>query len=323
MKVSFIIPVYNVEKYLQQCLNSVFMQELDDFEVICVNDGSTDKSLEILKQYQSKIKIISQNNSGASCTRNVGIRSAIGDYLFFLDGDDFLQDAESLRKAIDFSIDNKLDICICNALVDGKSKYLKGLDVVDGKIGSGKKMMQQFYDKFRTIVTPVWMHIYRRDFLISNQFFQKEKSYHEDELFSPIVLFNANKVGCLDVNLVHYRWQRDGAVTAAFTKKHISDWLEIGRDLYSYFSSHKIVDYEPVYRQIFAVYIGLSEALYEHGIKSDGIFEKSDYAIMKQCAKVPFEQKSYKLLRLSPSLMVKYRNNTLKPVLRKLINRFV
>lgn len=93
-KISVIVPVYNTEKYLDECLNSVENQTLKDIEIICVNDGSTDKSLEILNNHagkDSRIKVISQENGGVSSARNAGIESSSGSYILFIDSDDFIE----------------------------------------------------------------------------------------------------------------------------------------------------------------------------------------------------------------------------------------
>lgn len=93
VKLSVIIPVYNVEKYLKRCLDSVINQTLKDIEILCINDGSTDDSLSILEEYKSKdsrIVIISQGNKGLAATRNVGIENAKGEYLAFVDSDDWI-----------------------------------------------------------------------------------------------------------------------------------------------------------------------------------------------------------------------------------------
>ena len=92
-KISLIIPVYNVEKYIHKTLDSVLAQTFTDYEVIMINDGSTDGSLAVLKEYASKyenFKLIDQNNCGLSRARNVGVNAAVGDYIAFLDSDDFL-----------------------------------------------------------------------------------------------------------------------------------------------------------------------------------------------------------------------------------------
>ena len=91
VKVSIIVPIFNVDKYLEACLDSLICQTLKDIEIICVNDGSTDNSLEILNQYQGKekrLKIFSQENKGVSAARNLGLQIAKGDYILFVDADD-------------------------------------------------------------------------------------------------------------------------------------------------------------------------------------------------------------------------------------------
>ena len=92
VKVSVIIPVYNVEKYLRECIDSILNQTLRDLELICVDDGSTDGSLEILHEYEkadSRVKVLTQHNMGAGAARNKGLAIATGEYLSFLDSDDF------------------------------------------------------------------------------------------------------------------------------------------------------------------------------------------------------------------------------------------
>lgn len=92
IKISIIIPVYNVEKYIEECLISVLNQTMKEIEIICINDGSTDNSLKILNNYKNKnenIRIVNQENSGLSNARNVGLSLAKGEYIFFLDSDDF------------------------------------------------------------------------------------------------------------------------------------------------------------------------------------------------------------------------------------------
>ena len=101
-KISFIIPVYNVEEYLGQCLDSVLAQSYEDFEAICIDDGSTDSSLNILKKYEKKdkrIKIISQKNQGVSVARNAGLDAARGEYISFVDSDDAI-DAEFIKTML-------------------------------------------------------------------------------------------------------------------------------------------------------------------------------------------------------------------------------
>lgn len=114
MKITVIIPVYNVEQYLRKCLDSVVSQTLRDIEIICVNDGSYDKSQEILNEYAWKdprIKVINQMNKGAYAARNTAIDLAKGDYLCFMDPDDYYPDDKILEDLYIAAIQNDVLIC--------------------------------------------------------------------------------------------------------------------------------------------------------------------------------------------------------------------
>lgn len=119
--ISVIIPVYNVEKYLEQCLDSVINQNLQDIEIICVDDGSTDNSPSILEKFSSKdnrIKIFSKENGGQASARNLGIKKAKGKYIAFVDSDDFIKE-DMFVKLYDVAENNNLDIAMCKiALYD-------------------------------------------------------------------------------------------------------------------------------------------------------------------------------------------------------------
>ncbi len=115
-KVSIIIPVYNVEKYLQRCLDSVVNQTLKDIEIICVNDGSTDNSAIILEEFSKKderIKIVNQKNGGLSRARNTGLEHSNGDYIGFLDSDDWI-DLDYYEKLHDAAERNNCDIAFAD-----------------------------------------------------------------------------------------------------------------------------------------------------------------------------------------------------------------
>ena len=114
MDVSVIIPVYNNEEYLEKCLNSIINQTTDyKYEIIVINDGSTDNSLDILKKYKNKIKLIDQENKGPGAARNAGLLVAKGKYLMFIDGDDYVS-SDFIEKMIDTLENNKSDIVICD-----------------------------------------------------------------------------------------------------------------------------------------------------------------------------------------------------------------
>jgi glycosyltransferase involved in cell wall biosynthesis len=134
VKVSVIIPVYNTGEYLRQCLDSIVNQTLNDIEIICVNDGSTDNSLDILEEYQksdSRIKIFSQENSGLSATRNNGFKHASGKYVYFMDSDDTLE-LDSLNDLYELCEEKSLDIVI--------------FKLINVEEGTGRRYSERYYN---------------------------------------------------------------------------------------------------------------------------------------------------------------------------------
>ena len=127
-KVSVIIPVYNVEQYLKQCLDSVINQTLKDIEIICVDDGSTDCSLKILKEYAEKdnrITVISTPNVNAGHARNIGLKQAKGMYISFVDSDDWLDPDMLIKLYWKMANNSDIDMCICNFdVIDNKTKQI-------------------------------------------------------------------------------------------------------------------------------------------------------------------------------------------------------
>ena len=128
IKVSVIIPVFNVEKYLNQCLDSVCAQTLKDIEIICINDGSTDNSYNLLCEYaklDSRIIIINQSNKGVSSARNAGVKLARGEFLCFIDSDDYV-DSDYLEKLYQSAVTNNCEIACSGFIkVSGIRKSVK------------------------------------------------------------------------------------------------------------------------------------------------------------------------------------------------------
>ena len=128
-KISVIIPVYNVERYLSECLNSIINQTLKEIEIICVNDGSTDSSLSILKENASKddrIKIIDKENEGQGYARKVGLDIATGEYILFCDSDDYYAELTVFEELYNCIAEAKTDLVVFNfyRLINNKVVYL-------------------------------------------------------------------------------------------------------------------------------------------------------------------------------------------------------
>ena len=186
IKISIIIPVYNVEKYLRECLDSAINQTLKEIEIICVNDGSTDSSLDILKEYalnDSRVKIISKNNSGYGNTMNIGIRSAQGEYINFLESDDLIE-VDMLETLYNIAKKNKSIDIIKGDYYEyyGEKEDLKPIELLKDK---------KYYNKCLDPRNNLWLFyvpmmnclgLFKRDFIIKNNIWHNETpgASHQD-----------------------------------------------------------------------------------------------------------------------------------------------
>ncbi len=322
---SIVIPVYNVAQFLPCCLDSVFSIGKDGFEVICVNDGSEDNSISILEKYRflygNRITIVTQSNQGLSAARNAGLRLAQGDYVFFLDSDDSLTDATALCDMLDFAYKHNVDMVVFNAMVDSSHRYLEPFPTCQNSV-SGPQLMRLFYQKCRSLMIPVWGHLYRRAFLVENNLWFKKGIYHEDVLFTPIAQYLASKAICVDACVVDYRWHRPGAITTTPTKEHFLDRRDIGRELFQWFNDVKAREKEP-FETVFSVYDELLSSLVENGTPVFSVLDETDFNIMSHCAYTAFEKRCVKLARKYPKLYFRYRNNGLPLLVRKGINLLI
>jgi len=220
-KFSIIVPVYNVEKYIKKCLDSIFNQSFKDFEVIVVNDGTKDNSMDIVKKYD--VKVINQENSGLSEARNTGVKSAKGEYIIFLDSDDFIE--KDLLKEINDSLKNKPDVVRFQIqdYKDGEvtNKYneepFENLDGVEAL----KKITNYHY------VENAWAYAIKRSYYEKEKFSFKKGTYHEDFGLTPLIIIKAKKVNSIDYLGYNYV-QREGSIMSSKdyekTKKKVEDF---------------------------------------------------------------------------------------------------
>ena len=177
---SIIIPVYNVEKYLEKCLDSVIFPDLSDYEILTVNDGSTDSSAEILeryhKQYPTLIRVITKENGGLGSARNAAIEPACGQFLYFLDSDDFLS-PNAVPEMIETCRDHDFDICFFDAAAineDGK--------VLENIIGANRDGTFSLEENPDILLarTNAGNKIFRRSLFLDHQIFFKDREWYED-----------------------------------------------------------------------------------------------------------------------------------------------
>ena len=210
IKYSFIVPVYNTEKYLKKCLDSLVNQTYKDFEIIVVNDGSTDKSSNIISKYQKKYKniiVIDKENEGLSMARNRGVQKSSGKYIIFVDSDDYV--SNKLLEEVDKKIDDS-DILRFQIATEDE-EYTK----INEYHEEGFESMCG-YDAFKYLssyhfVEPAWCYVIRKNYYIENKFSFKKGVYHEDFGLIPYVIYKARKVKSIDYIGYHYV-QRNGSI---------------------------------------------------------------------------------------------------------------
>ena len=218
-KISVIVPVYNTEKYLDECLNSVENQTLKDIEIICVNDGSTDKSLEILNNHagkDSRIKVIDKENGGVSKARNAGMKIAKGEYITFLDSDDLLSPI-AYEKMYDLAKVHKPEVVKCEVLdfFEGNpiESNLENYDDSKVKVFEVETFQQDPYSQLNYDNGVVWNKIYSRKFLLDNDLLFNEKvALAEDSMFNWLCGASVKKQVITYNILYFYRINRPGSI---------------------------------------------------------------------------------------------------------------
>lgn len=210
--VSVILPVYNVESYLVECLDSLVKQTIFDIEIICIDDGSTDTSYEILQKYASqdkRIKIVKQENKGAALARNFGLRIANGKYVIFLDSDDYF-DHCMLEKTVSRAETTNSDIVIFKALsFDEGSKNTHNLSHKMEKYPMFQEKTFSSNDIrnviFNTFLPSAWNKLYRKSFLEENKLEFQNIKRSNDLLFTSKSLIKAKKIVLVNEFLLYYR----------------------------------------------------------------------------------------------------------------------
>ena len=231
IKVSVIIPVYNVERYLRECLNSIVNQTLREIEIICINDGSTDNSLNILNEYQKndkRIKVLSQDNLGQSAARNKGLTTAYGQFIYFMDSDDIL-DINALQYCYDEMIKNNLDILYFDGEVffdnnELKNKYTHMIGTYKrinnyNDVYNGLELFCSFKRDKQYRVQPC-LQLIKRSFLIKNNITFLNGIIYEDNLFAFKLVLKAERVSHRNIAFFKRRIRGDSTTTKLLTWKN-------------------------------------------------------------------------------------------------------
>lgn len=234
IKISIIIPVYNVEDYIEQCLESIVNQTLKEIEIIVVNDGTKDYSMKKIERFLSdkRIIVINKENGGLSSARNAGLKIAKGEYIAFIDSDDFIE--KTMLEDL-YNDSEDLDIVFSNfCYYTGINiKYPKEISIINLIIGG-----EYFYGYSSTIV---WNKIYKNSFLKANNIKFLEGIIHEDDLFTFYTSFFAKKVKYVNKYHYYYRINRNGSIMQSLDRnKRIDAYKKINESISNFYDEKNI-----------------------------------------------------------------------------------
>lgn len=250
-KISVVIPIYNTERYLRECLNSIINQTFEDIEIICINDGSTDNSAKILEEFKSKderIVVIHRESSSGSAAvpRNTGLSIARGKYIIFLDSDDYF-DLTMFEKMFQQAEEKSVELVMCdNFIVSGIDGSVKESD---GELHhqyinwEGVFSYKDIKDKiFQISNATAWHKLILRDVILRNRLeFQENVPILDDMFFVNLLLVLSKSIYILDEKLVYYRELREESQTSAI-EKHIDSFYLVFYKLNQYLLEHQIYD---------------------------------------------------------------------------------
>ena len=235
--VSIIIPVYNVEDYLKRCVDSIIGQTYKNIEIILIDDGSTDKSGNICDDYlkaDKRIKVIHKKNGGLSDARNFGLNISQGDYVCFVDSDDFVSELY-VEKLLENSLRTGADVCACNFyyIDEFNKKWIKAEK--QEKIYKSDEAIKDIFTVKQNTEVMVWNKIYKKELFDKNDIKFPVGKIHEDNFTTYKIYDKANYVSLINDKLYYYYQRSDSIMGKAFNKKRF-DILIALKEIKKYFS---------------------------------------------------------------------------------------
>lgn len=241
---SIIVPVYNSEKYISQCVDSLTSQSFKDIEIICINDGSKDSSLNILNdcaKKDSRIRVIDQPNQGVSATRNNGIRAAKGKYITFVDSDDWLDDY-AYKSCMDIVLKEKPEVFFFGYRTDPSEKASPYIDESSVRFHS-RNDIKTAYNETNPAV---WDKIFDRKFIRRNNlFFKEDIGFAEDHVFNLMTFAKADKIIGVSNKFYYYREDNQASIVHVINStKKLEAKIKANKYLISYFKDLNIHNFD-------------------------------------------------------------------------------
>ncbi|MCZ0891368.1 glycosyltransferase [Ligilactobacillus saerimneri] len=253
--ISVIVPIYNVQNELSRCIDSIIKQSYQKMELILVDDGSTDGSLEICQRYANKdkrIKVYSKVNGGLSDARNFGLKYAVGDYVAFIDSDDYVG-SSYLEKLYTSVTDKKTDVAVCafsKVDINGDLEEIVHFpSELDGDEISGRELLKLVFAKDGYTFVVAWNKLYKRK-LFNNVQFEKGK-LHEDEFINFPLFWNVKRVSIVNESLYNYV-QRTGSITnSKYSQRRFDSLFEFHQRRIDFYKRHNATELYRLANQAF------------------------------------------------------------------------
>ena len=247
---SIVVPVYNVEKYLEQCLESLKAQSFQDYEVLCINDGSTDNSRRILAEWEEcfpQMKVIDRENGGLSAARNTGLKASMGEYVVFVDSDDWVEPTMLSRLADEVKGEDM--VCFACRRTDNEKS-----DVLEAEQGGGWDYFNRHALEHREVAfVCVWQRCYRHRFLLENDLWFREGVLHEDNQFTPRACLKAQKIKVIPDVLYNYR-VRPGSIMTTRGLRSKESLVLVANELSEIFGKEKNIEKKVIYQALTQCY---------------------------------------------------------------------
>lgn len=313
--VSVIIPVYRVEEYLRECLDSVVNQTLTNIEILCVDDGSPDHSADIVLEYAEKhpnIKLIRKENGGLSSARNAGLEVAAGEYVYFLDSDDYIE-PDMLQNLVELAEQNNLEIVYFNTNLIFENSQIRKLNqnYVDyytrrheySEICSGQSMFAQMRSH-REFFPSACLQLFRRSLIEENHLRFYEGIIHEDNLFSFQCMILAERVGYDRRKYYHRRMHGDSIMTTSKSMKNVEGYLVTYGEILAFMHGRKVEDtaFEYLSEFLYTSIWGNGRRIYQ-GLsipEAEAVLTKGDFCsahfldMIKRCGETEFDRSRLK-----------------------------
>lgn len=236
IKVSVVVPAYNVEKYLKRCIDSITKQDLQEIQILIVNDGSTDTTGTVadeLAMTDDRITVIHTENRGLSQARNAGVEVCVGEYLTFVDSDDYLLPG-ALSGMYGLAKADDLDVLCCTAIEEGKNGSNKEYRFNPPHLALGVRTGVEFFAnnyKLNSFFITAWAKVVKLSFLRSIDLSFYPRLYHEDLLWTPQLMFAAKRVSGINLSVYYYYYNNQSITNSTRLAKLYSDRMLIYTEL--------------------------------------------------------------------------------------------